>query len=280
MSPFSQILLLAVIIGLSFPSAVRSEYNPIQLPSDDTAAAVDGGGLCTGKALPGSCPVKCFRADPVCGADGITYWCGCSEALCAGTRVASLGFCDVGDGGSGPVSGQALLLVQIVWLILLGFFASDLGLYDFYIVTEQRVNWDREEASDRPKVARLEVYPVDGGVQREFMALPSVAVIHVGAAVAVCGCLKAWVFWMRVRFSRRCLLGWLNLVARLRVELAVQAALAVLKSFLATKGKRKSGTLFRKDMDPSGGTQLSPAFPASAPSLTNYRTKKTTARCR
>ncbi|KAK3042807.1 hypothetical protein RJ639_001080 [Escallonia herrerae] len=125
MSPFSQILLLAVIIGLSFPPAVRSEYNPIRLPSDDTAAAFDGGGLCTGKALPGSCPVKCFRADPVCGADGITYWCGCSEALCAGTRVASLGFCDVGDGGSGPVSGQALLL---------------------------RVNWDREEASDLPKV--------------------------------------------------------------------------------------------------------------------------------
>ncbi|KAK3042028.1 hypothetical protein RJ639_001730 [Escallonia herrerae] len=139
MSPFSQILLLAVIIGFSFPPAVRSECNPIQLPSDDTASAVDGGGLCTGKALPGSCPVKCFRADPVCGVDGITYWCGCSEALCAGTRVASLGFCDVGDGGSGPVSGQALLLT------------SDLGLYDFYVLTEQRVNWDREEASDGPK---------------------------------------------------------------------------------------------------------------------------------
>ncbi|KAJ1279882.1 hypothetical protein BS78_04G189800 [Paspalum vaginatum] len=65
------------------------------------------------------CPVRCFRPDPVCGADGVTYWCGCPEAACAGARVARLGYCEVGA-GSAPVSGQALLLVHIVWLFVLG----------------------------------------------------------------------------------------------------------------------------------------------------------------
>ncbi|KHN46197.1 hypothetical protein glysoja_039921 [Glycine soja] len=71
--------------------------------------------------MPLSCPAKCFRADPVCGADGVTYWCGCAEAACAGVEVAKFGFCEVGNGGSAPIPGQALLLVHIVWLIVLGF---------------------------------------------------------------------------------------------------------------------------------------------------------------
>ncbi|KAI6697700.1 hypothetical protein NL676_017819 [Syzygium grande] len=108
---------------LSFPSAVRSEEprgvsgSVIRLPTEEG----DGGGPCSGAARPGSCPVKCFRADPVCGVDGVTYWCGCADAACAGVGVAKLGYCEVGNGGSGPLSGQALLLVHIVWLIVLGF---------------------------------------------------------------------------------------------------------------------------------------------------------------
>ncbi|CAA6673698.1 unnamed protein product [Spirodela intermedia] len=69
----------------------------------------------------GDVPVRCFRPDPVCGVDGVTYWCGCADAACVGVRVAKLGFCEVGNGGSGLLSGQALLLVHIVWLIVLGF---------------------------------------------------------------------------------------------------------------------------------------------------------------
>lgn len=116
--PLSVFLITFIIFGLLSPT-VRSDYNPLQLPSDYGNA----GGLCGGREVfPGSCPVKCFRTDPVCGVDGVTYWCGCADALCAGTRVAKLGFCEVGNGGNGLVSGQALLLVQIVWLILLGFF--------------------------------------------------------------------------------------------------------------------------------------------------------------
>ncbi|MCI53576.1 hypothetical protein A2U01_0074823, partial [Trifolium medium] len=46
------------------------------------------------------CPVKCFRTDPVCGVDGVTYWCGCAEAACAGVKVGKMGFCEVGNGGS------------------------------------------------------------------------------------------------------------------------------------------------------------------------------------
>ncbi|KAF3625785.1 hypothetical protein CQW23_15582 [Capsicum baccatum] len=67
-----------------------------------------------------SCPINCFRPDPVCGVDGVTYWCGCPDAHCAGVRVDKLGPCSVGNGGSNAVPGQALQLLHIVWLIFLG----------------------------------------------------------------------------------------------------------------------------------------------------------------
>uniref|UniRef100_A0A0E0FUR7 Kazal-like domain-containing protein n=1 Tax=Oryza nivara TaxID=4536 RepID=A0A0E0FUR7_ORYNI len=82
--------------------------------SDPCAAPVSDGG-----SEAQLCPVRCFRPDPVCGADGVTYWCGCPEAACAGARVVRRGYCEVGA-GSAPVSGQALLLVHIVWLFVLG----------------------------------------------------------------------------------------------------------------------------------------------------------------
>ncbi|CAL5323460.1 unnamed protein product [Camellia sinensis] len=115
-SPFS--LFFFFFFAFSLSLTVRSDYadsSIIRLPVDDAGA------LCAGTAPPPSCPVKCFRTDPVCGVDGVTYWCGCADALCSGTRVAKLGFCEVGNGGSGSLSGQAFLLVHIVWLILLGF---------------------------------------------------------------------------------------------------------------------------------------------------------------
>ncbi|KAK4277669.1 hypothetical protein QN277_015630 [Acacia crassicarpa] len=89
----------------------------IQLPSESSNEAQN---LCSG-TVPASCPVKCFRTDPVCGVDGVTYWCGCAEAACAGAKVARSGFCEVGSGSSASLPGQALLLVHIVWLIVLGF---------------------------------------------------------------------------------------------------------------------------------------------------------------
>ena len=87
-------------------------------------AGAETGDPCAAAATDGDgdvqlCPVRCFRPDPVCGADGVTYWCGCPEATCAGARVARRGYCEVGA-GSAPVSGQALLLVHIVWLFVLG----------------------------------------------------------------------------------------------------------------------------------------------------------------
>ncbi|KAH7840141.1 hypothetical protein Vadar_013182 [Vaccinium darrowii] len=125
MPTYSRFSLSLIIFALlSFSPSVRSEYDDssvIQLPVDDDVANYDGGDLCAGTLDPVSCPAKCFRTDPVCGVDGVTYWCGCGDAICAGTRVAKLGFCEVGNGGSGSLSGQALLLVHIVWLILLGF---------------------------------------------------------------------------------------------------------------------------------------------------------------
>ncbi|GFQ02960.1 hypothetical protein PHJA_002439800 [Phtheirospermum japonicum] len=42
--------------------------------------------------------------------------------LLRGGACEELGFCEVGNGGSGP-AGQALFLVHIIWLTLLGVFA-------------------------------------------------------------------------------------------------------------------------------------------------------------
>ncbi|XP_057440141.1 uncharacterized protein LOC130732026 [Lotus japonicus] len=91
-------------------------------------AGDEGREVCAVTAPSSSCPVTCFRADPVCGVDGVTYWCGCAEAACGGVKVAKLGFCGVGNGGAGPVSAQALLLLHIVWLIVLAFFVC-FGLF-------------------------------------------------------------------------------------------------------------------------------------------------------
>ncbi|XP_074577750.1 uncharacterized protein LOC141834196 [Curcuma longa] len=99
----------AVLLLFLLPSAARSEG----VVADPCAARSDGG--------PASCPIACFRPDPVCADDGTTYWCGCPEAACAGARVAKRGPCQVGNGGRGLVSGQAFLLLHIVWLIVLGF---------------------------------------------------------------------------------------------------------------------------------------------------------------
>ncbi|WOL00166.1 hypothetical protein Cni_G08879 [Canna indica] len=107
-------LLLALALLSPLFSAARSEgVDAIAGDADLCGTRSDGG--------PASCPINCFRADPVCGANGVTYWCGCPEAACAGVRVAKKGPCQVGSGGSGLVSGQAFLLLHMVWLIVLGF---------------------------------------------------------------------------------------------------------------------------------------------------------------
>ncbi|KAI6697091.1 hypothetical protein NL676_017210 [Syzygium grande] len=54
-------------------------------------------------------PVKCFRVDPVCSVDRVTYWCGCADAACSSMEVAKLGYCPVGNGSSGLLPNQALL---------------------------------------------------------------------------------------------------------------------------------------------------------------------------
>uniref|UniRef100_A0A0D9V6Z5 Kazal-like domain-containing protein n=1 Tax=Leersia perrieri TaxID=77586 RepID=A0A0D9V6Z5_9ORYZ len=113
------LVLFLASLSLLFAQTLASASETGQLSESDpcaaSAAVSDGGSDST----PSSCPVRCFRPDPVCGADGVTYWCGCPEAACAGARVARRGYCEVGA-GSAPVSGQALLLVHIVWLFVLG----------------------------------------------------------------------------------------------------------------------------------------------------------------
>ncbi|XP_047333144.1 uncharacterized protein LOC124936672 [Impatiens glandulifera] len=113
--------LFVLIIGICLFPSIRSENDDsiiIQMPIDNESSD----DICAGTtATQSSYPVKCFTTDPVCGIDGVTYWCGCAEAKHAGVRVRKRGFCDVGNGGNGSLSGQAFLLLHIVWLIVLGF---------------------------------------------------------------------------------------------------------------------------------------------------------------
>jgi len=73
-----------------------------------------------------SCPVNCFRADPVCGSDKVTYWCGAAEAKCAGVDIAHDGYCDIWEGTTNIGSttalhaAQSLQLVHILWLLVAG----------------------------------------------------------------------------------------------------------------------------------------------------------------
>ncbi|CAH1424822.1 unnamed protein product [Lactuca virosa] len=90
-------IIFVAVTALALPSTANRDF--LRLPSDDVSAS-----LCPDPITPGSCPVKCFRTAPVCGVNNVTYWCGCAEAVCAGTRVAKLGFCEFENGGSGPVS--------------------------------------------------------------------------------------------------------------------------------------------------------------------------------
>ena len=111
-TPTARFLLLLAALALLLQSSptLAAASDACAAPLDAAAATSDEVALC---------PVRCFRPDPVCGADGVTYWCGCPEAACAGATVARRGYCEVGA-GSAPVSGQALLLVHIVWLFVLG----------------------------------------------------------------------------------------------------------------------------------------------------------------
>ncbi|CAK7324307.1 unnamed protein product [Dovyalis caffra] len=108
---FIHILLVTAIAFCSIPT-VRSDSNPIRLPTqqnnnDGDDLGYDVCGEWSRRPPASSCPVKCFRPDPVCGVDGVTYWCGCDDARCAGTKVARKGFCEVGNNGA---AAQALLL--------------------------------------------------------------------------------------------------------------------------------------------------------------------------
>ncbi|KAK5818838.1 uncharacterized protein LOC108460830 [Gossypium arboreum] len=115
------VFLLFFCIWAPITQSVPDDSGFLQLPSDGFINVDESEGVCARFTKPASCPVNCFRTEPVCGVNGVTYWCGCADAFCAGTRVAKLGFCEVGSGGSASFSGQVLLLVHIVWLILLGF---------------------------------------------------------------------------------------------------------------------------------------------------------------
>ncbi|KFK35383.1 hypothetical protein AALP_AA5G278200 [Arabis alpina] len=92
----------------------------IGIQASDDLPDKSGGDICSGVADPGGCPINCFRADLVCGADGVTYSCGCPDAACHGARVVKRGACDAGNAASASVPGQVLLLIHIVWLFLLG----------------------------------------------------------------------------------------------------------------------------------------------------------------
>nr|VDD09159.1 unnamed protein product [Brassica oleracea] len=64
-----------------------------------------GGDICGGVPNPFACPINCVQEDLVCGANGVTYSCGCEDAACNGARVVKRGACDASNAGSDSVRG-------------------------------------------------------------------------------------------------------------------------------------------------------------------------------
>ncbi|KAK8944637.1 hypothetical protein KSP39_PZI008269 [Platanthera zijinensis] len=93
MSPAQPAVLVLLLAVLLLPAAHSKGLN----------SASGGGDLCPAAQFGSEvCPINCFRPDPVCGSDGVTYSCGCPDAACAGVRVVKIGACDAGHGGSVP----------------------------------------------------------------------------------------------------------------------------------------------------------------------------------
>ncbi|XP_024515325.1 uncharacterized protein LOC112340710 [Selaginella moellendorffii] len=104
---------------LAFLALVSGDQDDQRLSIIDSGSRVLDGG----DAAKIECPVSCLRADPVCGANGVTYWCGSRDAACDGVEISHTGYCSPGNGGGlgkGAMAGQALLLVHLVWLMLAG----------------------------------------------------------------------------------------------------------------------------------------------------------------
>ncbi|KAH7420765.1 hypothetical protein KP509_13G021300 [Ceratopteris richardii] len=98
--------------------SVETGQAPKKSGTQSSSECMDGD---DGEALQELCPVTCFRPDPVCGSDGVTYWCGCKDARCAGVKVSHVGFCKIRSSASTEKGSQALLLLHTIWLALLGF---------------------------------------------------------------------------------------------------------------------------------------------------------------
>ncbi|KAK8944638.1 hypothetical protein KSP39_PZI008268 [Platanthera zijinensis] len=93
-SPAQPAVLVLLFLAVFLLPAAHSE-------GLNTASSGDGD-LCPVSRHGGeSCSVRCLRQDPVCGQDGVTYWCGCPDAACAGVRVVRIGACDARNGGTG-----------------------------------------------------------------------------------------------------------------------------------------------------------------------------------
>lgn len=110
-------------VSSSWWSSSSSSSLPSSTPSAAEPSAGEGA-LHNDSKETVSCPASCFRPNPVCGVDGITYWCGSVDAECAGVEVEYTGFCDFGSkgtGGKGVLAIQSLLLVHMIWLMLAAF---------------------------------------------------------------------------------------------------------------------------------------------------------------
>ena len=67
--------------------AWQSSKNTCEAQCANVTVAYDG-------ACNPTCTVECLVADPVCGADGVTYGCGQADAECHHTTVAYSGPCE------------------------------------------------------------------------------------------------------------------------------------------------------------------------------------------
>ncbi|EFJ24656.1 hypothetical protein SELMODRAFT_414607 [Selaginella moellendorffii] len=104
---------------LAFLALVSGDQDGQRLSIIDSGSRVLDGG----DAAKIECPVSCLRADPVCGANGVTYWCGSRDAACDGVEISHTGYCSPGNGGAMTIAitiSSNLVGISVVRLVPCG----------------------------------------------------------------------------------------------------------------------------------------------------------------
>ncbi|GJP54217.1 hypothetical protein CLOM_g13315 [Closterium sp. NIES-68] len=101
-------------------SIISSIGSSVEESSPDASTAATAASLLKSLVSPVKCSSTCLRPNPVCGENGVTFWCGVQEAQCAGAEVAYVGACapESGVPGLSPRTWEGLVLAHQLWILV------------------------------------------------------------------------------------------------------------------------------------------------------------------